>query len=384
MSILEEWNKIIANHIDNIKKVLNDTNNISKEYDIAKQDVFDVGFNAFTLASDLYYRENFHSDIIKAILDPSEKHNQRTKYLFIFIDLLNKAQKLKINKSDFQNAQVVREENNIDILIKDDVSKNAIIIENKIHNAGDMPRQIPRYYNIVRQNYNVVSIVYLTLDSSKTPDKSTWTYEDKKLPIDDLLVIIPAYERYGKCNLYDNWIVPAIIETQNIDSMFLLKQYGSLLKFLNTNNMDTVSLEKFYETLKQGENLKTSISIRNMLNDLPTFLAIRIEEKYRNNCSPFGKIWRYQNRDAVFEGCILDDFYFKLDVWCSENGYDVFFWENSGKDILEFTKAINVLADFEEDNWKINSIKKYFDVFDEDKLFEFIDNLLTELKSKNV
>jgi len=383
MSILEEWNEAFASHIENIKQVLNDTKSISKEYDISKQDVFDIGFNAFTLASDLYYRENFHSDIIKAILNPFEKHNQGAKYLFLFIDLLNKIKKLNINKSDFQNSQVIREESNIDILIKDDVSKKAIIIENKINNAGDMSRQIPRYYNIVIQNYQVVAIAYLTLDLSKTPDRSTWNEEDKKLPIDNLLVMIPAYERYGKDNLYEHWLVPSMVETQSIDSLFLLKQYGNLLKFLNTSNMDTVSLEKFHETLKQGDNLKTSISIRNMLNDLPEYLAIRIEDKYRNNCSPFDKIWR-KGTDAVFEGFHFKDLYFKLDIWNDGQNHTAQFWEAHDQDcnVKEIFKDIEALSDFESKNGNPNSIKKYFSILDEEKLFEFIDNLLTELKNK--
>lgn len=384
MGILEEWNKVFASHIENIKQVLNDTKSISEEYDISKQDVFDIGFNAFTLASDLYYRENFHSDIIKAILDPFEKHNEGAKYLFLFIDLLNQIKKLNINKSDFQNSLVIREENKIDILIKDDVSKKAIIIENKINNAGDMSRQIPRYYNIVAQNYQVVAIAYLTLDLSKTPDKSTWNEEDKKLPIDNLLVIIPAYERYGKYNLYEHWLVPSIVDTQSIDSLFLLKQYGNLLKFLNINNMDTVSLEKFYETLKHGDNLKTSISIRNMLNDLPEYLAIRIEEKYRNNCVPFEKVWRYKGTDAVFEGFHFKDLYFKLDIWNDGQNHTAQFWEAHDQDcnIKEIFKDIKILSDFEFKDGKTTSITKYFSILDEEKLFDFIDNLLTELKNK--
>ena len=381
MSILEEWNKVFASHIENIKQVLNDTKSISKEYDISKQDVFDIGFNAFTLVSDLYYRENFHSDIIKAILNPSEKHNQGTKYLFLFIDLLNKIKKLNINKSDFQNSQVIREENKIDILIKDNVSKKAIIIENKINNAGDMPRQIPRYYNIVIQNYQVVAIAYITLDLSKTPDKSTWNEEDKKLPIDNLLVVIPAYERYGKYNLYEHWLVPSMVETQSIDSMFLLKQYGNLLKLLNINNMDTVSLEKFYETLKQGDNLKTSISIKNMLNDLPEYLTIRIEDKYRNNFSPFDKILRWTKNYVIFEGFHFNDFYFKLDIWNDGQNYTAQFWEARDQDcnIKEIFKDIKALSDFESENSNPTIIIKYFSILDEEKLFEFIDNLLSQL-----
>lgn len=36
--------------------------------------------NVFTIASDLYYRENFHSDVICAFLDPSYNHNMGTAF----------------------------------------------------------------------------------------------------------------------------------------------------------------------------------------------------------------------------------------------------------------------------------------------------------------
>lgn len=38
-------------------------------------------FNPFTLISELYYRENFHSDIIRAILDPGESHKEGNLFL---------------------------------------------------------------------------------------------------------------------------------------------------------------------------------------------------------------------------------------------------------------------------------------------------------------
>lgn len=36
---------------------------------LKKRDV-DIGFNLFSIISELYYRENFHSDILKALIDP--------------------------------------------------------------------------------------------------------------------------------------------------------------------------------------------------------------------------------------------------------------------------------------------------------------------------
>ena len=387
MNILNEWKNSIDCHLKKIKHLINKSKLIANEFDKSRQDVFEVGFNAFTLVSDLYRRENFHSDVIKALLDPKEKHKQKEKYLYLFIDLLNKLHPAHfiIDKNNFQNTIVLREKQDIDILIKDETSKKAIIIENKINNAADTYRQLPKYYERVRLEYEVQAIVYLPLDASKKPNKTDWT-EDEIAQINKLLIIIPAYEKKSRPNLYEHWIVPSMLETQDIDSLFLLKQYGNLLKFLNTNNMDKISLEKFYETLKEEDNFKTSISIKNMLNDLPEYLAIRIEDKYKNHCYPFKSIWRYKGRDTVFDGFELGDLYFKLDIWCWEDGYTVYFWEQNHKDceIKDIFQDIEVLNDFKYHSDSKNSTVKRFNLFDEEILFDFIDNLLSALKNKKI
>jgi hypothetical protein len=384
MQLLRDWNKNFEFHFAKTNGFLNQCKTTSRSYDKSKDNISEIGFNVFKITSDLYYRENFHSDIIKALLDPREKHFQNTKYLYLFFKLLNKAKKsIVINEDNYKNAKVVREQSKIDILITDETSKRAIIIENKINNAIDMNRQLPRYFNEVKKDYHIDAIVYLTLDSSKRPDKNDWTKEEQK-SIENLLVIIPSFDRNDRPNIYANWLLPAIIESNDVDSSYLIRQYANLLKYLNTNYMDTVSLESFYETLKENDNLKTAISIKNMLNDLPEYLAIRIEDKYKSNCYPFQKIWRYQKSDTVFEAFEMENLYLKIDVWCGESGYKAFFWNprNENYDIKEDFKDIDILKNLENDNGKKNSIVKQFMLFEEDLLYAFIDELINVLKKK--
>ena len=179
-------------------------------------------------------------------------------------------------------------------------------------------------------------ITSYSIHYTKLYDKHDWT-KDELTAINYLLKIIPSFDRHDRPNIYKDWLLPAIIESNDIDSTYLLRQYATLLKFLNTNYMDTVSLEKFYEILKEKDNLKTSISIKNMLNELPEYLAIRIEDKYKNNCYPFQKIWRYKLSDTVFEAFQMENLYLKLDVWCGDYGYKAIFWnpQNENYDIKE-------------------------------------------------
>jgi len=383
--LFNDWEEIIRNHIFSIETFLLGASQLHKDYTNRNVNRSDIGFNVFTLSSDFYYRENFHSDIIKSFLNPQEKHKEGDKYLQLFIDLLNKKNdKDKIKKEDFRNSLVEREKHNIDILITDENSKKAIIIENKINNAVDQKRQLPRYVDAIKSEFDIVSIVYLTLNSTKRPDKNDWSIEELE-QINPILQLIPAFEiEVSKTNLFNDWIVPSIINSDNLDSSFLLRQYGNLIKYLNTNTMDTVSLEKFYNSLKENHNLKTAISIRNMLNDLPEYLAIRIEEKYKEHCYPFSNIFRYKYRDTVFNAFEIKDLIIKLDIWCDVNGYTVHFWETVKKDFdisAEFKDKIEVLSDFNIHNNEINNIKKHFEIFEEDKLFEFIDKLLIDLKN---
>ena len=116
----------------------------------------------------------------------------------------------------------------------------------------------------------------------KEPYKGDWTDEDKE-KINPLLIITPAYDKSGKINLVDNWLHPSILLSDNLDVVSTLRQYSNLITKLNDSIMDTIVLEKFYHELLQEDNLKTAQSIRNMLNELPGYLAARIQMKFSGN-----------------------------------------------------------------------------------------------------
>lgn len=385
MHLIDHWENILNLHNNQTDNFLIETKEICQEYKISKKDRSEIGFNVFTLASELYYRENFHSFIFASFLNPVEKHNERYRYLHLFIDLLNKKNnQSNIDKRDFSNSNVYIEKHKIDILITDDSSKKAIIIENKINNAADQFRQLPRYVEIIRNEFDIVAIVYLTLNLDKRPDKTDWTMDEKDF-IDKSLKLIPVFDTNSNIiSLHNDWIIPSIMASQNINSSSILRQYGELLKYLNTNTMDSVALKKFYETLQEKENLESAISIRNMLNDLPQYLADRIENKYKEAHHPFIKIWRHKAIDVVFEGFKLNDNYFKMDIWCFEDKYVVYFWESETTDfdILEFSdQKINSVSDFEIHNDISGTLRKEFSIFKEKELFDFIDQLLLELRA---
>jgi len=135
--------------------------------------------------------------------------------------------------------------------------------------------------------------------------------------------------------------------------------------------------------MQENSNLKTAVSIRNMLNDLPEYLVIRIEDKYKEHCYPFANIFRWKPRHTVFNAFEIGDLLIKLDIWCDIEGYTVQCWEtkDSNYDITaEFKDKLEVLSEFDILNNEKNIIIKRFGIFKEDELFDFIDKLLFELK----
>lgn len=381
--LIKDWHSIIDSHIREITECLESSYSIGKEYFESKQDNGIVSFNTFRIISDLYYRENFHTDIIRFFLAPDECHNVGNKFLRIFIQMLNSAGKC-IDFNDYNDAMVIREVGKrevgmIDILIKSESSRKAIIIENKINNAGDRPRQLPRYYDYVSQKYTIDAIVYLPLEY-KEPNNSDWSETDKS-NVNRLLVIIPACN--SKINIVDNWLKSCILSTDNIDIISTLRQYSQLVTQLNRKNMDTIILEKFYnELINKKDYLKTAQSIREMLKNIPSYMAQRIQNEFGETCYPFEKIWIHKLFDAVFEKAIIDGIYTKMDIWCYEDHYDVLFWcpeEVEEKEFTNLVGRIQSLKDFKPKGDVINQIVKQYGFFEESTLFDFIREFLKEL-----
>ena len=339
----------------------------------------DITFNIFNLVSDKYHRENFHSDIIAALLDRKANHNEQNKFLNEFLKLINRIKNI-ITLSDFQNAIVTREKGRIDILIRDEISRKAIIVENKIKNAGDTYRQLPKYIEYtVGKDYEVVAIVYIPLDTNKTPNEQDWK-KDEREEINKKLVIIPVFDANEK-DFLNGWIKCCELVAKNVDALSVIKQYGALINNISINIMDNQIMEKFYKLT--CENYKTVIETRNMLNELPKYLATRIKQRYSPTPPPFNKTWIWQNTVAVIDEYYIDSHCITIDIVCSSELYTLTFFDrqydsttNVTEDILRTIGLADKMA------WNGRRFEKKF-AFpdDEDKLFIFIDILINKLQN---
>lgn len=374
----------IEKHIEAINAFLgnNKVKHVAWNYSERKSSREEESFNVFKLASDRYYRENFHSDIMKAFLDPNEKHKGGNLYLFSFIDFINEgfSNKICISKQNYTNAIVVREAGRIDILIRSETSKHCIIIENKLYNAKDTERQLPKYYDwMTEQGFTVDAIVYIPLNENKVPDKSTWIGDDEK-HVNDLLCIVPGYSR-NRFNLVENWLKPCTMLSGDIDCISILRQYGKLIKTLSNNNMDNMLLEKFYNSLLEDDNYNVAMSVKDMLQQLPKYMADRLCEEFKKNEGDY-KVWKYKDN---FCGVYFEkDIQYKIDIWTSELGYVIYvFGQNQVERIMDWTVNINSLKEYgfvnengreyKKDGYKFNQendvVKCVYDIISEIKKY---------------
>lgn len=349
-----------------------------EELNLSKYERTQDKLNVFTMSSDFYYRENYHSDVICAFLNPSYPHNEGTTFLFAFIDMINEfyGDKIHIEKRNYKQAVTEREQGRIDILVSSERSKHCIIIENKMNNAGDMARQLPRYFDLMdKQGYIIDAIVYIPLDVTKTPDTTTWTESDRN-KIDPLLVKLPAYSTDAKKNLVDGWVLRCIPLTKNVDCISILSQYADLIKKLTRNIMDKTVLSELYDSLMKMNDASSAQTIFEMMCNLPEYMANRLIEKFQNR-KDFCSKWKYKKNYSVLEFEYGKN-KMAIDIVVTLNGYYVMaFSRNSEIDTILGDKCLKSLENFTLENGRYHN--KDFKFNEEDKLVEWINSFRGEV-----
>jgi hypothetical protein len=198
-------------------------------------------FNIFSSISDTYWRENFHSEILKNILNPKTPDIGNFSYLNILVEILNcKQPELKLG-SFSANTKVFIEksiknkdgkEGRIDIFVFDDTINQAIIIENKIANAPDMPDQLARYYEYAKMSgIEKLAILYIPLYEKQPPFGSySKNYMDYIEDIKKITIVLSAGD------LLD-FLKKCLEKTTNEIARVYIGQYLDLVKSLRGNIM---------------------------------------------------------------------------------------------------------------------------------------------------
>lgn len=326
-------------------------------------------FNIFELISDIYYRENFHSDIIAQLL-------RNEIILKNFLDFIG------VDKSKYENYEVEREESKIDILIK--TEKNCIIVENKLNWAKDMPEQLFRYYNECKNNkkLEVDKIVYLSPNSWKQPEEQSI----KEIP-KELIKTIIGYD--GENNDFYTMVLQKSLEEMNNKEpkewRLLLEHYLKILRQTGETKMDKLTKEFYDKIINDGKEYEKIELIATMYNDLT-------KTRINNLISTFGGE-NYNNE------CFYRDFYsekrglnYTIDIYANDYKYSYLQlfsreenevdnspksrkkWEQDNKDIEAWLKKHKLFDGFYFDDWRWTKDFKFPE--DEKALYEFAKKLI--------
>lgn len=327
-------------------------------------------FNIFELISDIYYRENFHSDIIAQLL-------RNEIILKNFLDFIG------VDKSKYENCEVEREESKIDILIK--TEKNCIIVENKLNWAKDMPEQLFRYYNECKNNkkLEVDKIVYLSPNSWKQPEEQSI----KEIP-KELIKTIIGYDGENE-DFYTMVLEKSLEEMNNKEPKewrLLLEHYLKILRQTGETKMDKLTKEFYDKIVNDGKEYEKIELIATMYNDLTktrinNLISTFSGENYNNEC--FYRDFYSEKRGLNYAIYIYanDCKYSYLQLFSREeetatddNPKSTKKWEQDNKDIEAWLKKHKLFDGFYFDDWRWTKDFKFPE--DEKALYEFAKKLI--------
>ena len=262
-SSMNNYNIEVINLISNLEK-----ENIERYKDILKKQDKKLDFNIFDIITAKWKKENFHSEILKFLLENYEV------FFNNFLELIN----IKDEK-EYSNAEITNEEARIDILIKSE--KKAIIVENKINWAPDQIEQLSRYYEKIKNEHNgeqkreVEKIVYIAPSKDKNPDEQTFGKDEKiKKEIKDRLEKIISFDgsendlvsclEKSRDKLKENLEkTKNNLDSEDFNKLFFINHYIEILKRTGVGDMSEVELNFFKEIM---EKYKTDKDIFKKIN----------------------------------------------------------------------------------------------------------------------
>lgn len=346
-------------------------------------EIVDLSLNPFYLIAESYRKENLHSDMIQLLLDPRATYAEGGLILRNFFEYLLKLKPgLDLNFEDYSEAEVIREQGRIDVLIRSVKSQKAIIIENKINNAFDMDRQLPRYLEYVEENVGECSAIIYLSPNSKEPDRNSWTQQEIE-KISKLLIIIAPYDKLTT-DLYSGWLKACMEKIKGIKLKALIENYMDIIKKTGEDAMNKPIMDEFYFLVTKNDNMTVINSIREMYDSLIKYRVERIVDIFRNDVLPFRNVGNYKDNVAYFTGCHWGEYHLGIDIQVNESGYVFNFWirdtdEEFGKvhPLEPLLDKMGAKAGLTRDGLYFK--KQFSFPKDEDLLITYIKNFKTKL-----
>ncbi|MDR0982489.1 MAG: PD-(D/E)XK nuclease family protein [Culturomica sp.] len=347
---------------------------------------------------ELHANENAHSRILAKLLQQKTVYN-RFEILESFIEYMTEQKSASFYKLKIESPIITQETERIDLWIRD--KTYSIIIENKIHYAGDQERRLERYIDkTIEKGFSIekIFVVYLS-PRREEPDLQSWgKYKNE------------FRERYLNLSFSNDilhWLKEKVLPNVRLKDVFLrsaIEQYIDHLEGIfdlrTINNKVNMELRDF---IKQElglsgtptENIAKLTAKQKEINKLNNQISLLIDETIKESDKPFFKEWqkesseKYPDLQSVYEEARRMGFIVPIDnstsvrvsisfdnqLYCQID-MDIFENQNLPESVREKTKY---LLPRKNNN---NQIWKYFDRFDYDSVFKCFQEVMKTLTEK--
>jgi hypothetical protein len=306
-------------------------NIIVKEYEQSKDNLFSSIFK--------FRLENFHSEMLRQILDKNTQEIGSDQYLKMFMQILNKINPLIKEHIFTENVSVeceigkTKSDGRIDIFIYDD--KYALIIENKINHAPDQPNQLAKYFRYAKsEGKEIIAIVYIPLHENKMPPIQDYADEFQKYiaEIREKLIVLPALNRkYPEKDIAHGFLDACLELPDNTDKQkYILSQYAKLLKSFEGENKMTaeVDMELLAELYKDKKSISTVENITGIWKNREYLLGRLLLKVVRENLTgKLGFTVDSEDENGLYKG-INDNFSLCFYSNPDDNLYYLGFWSD--------------------------------------------------------
>jgi hypothetical protein len=243
----------------------------------------EYGYGGDTFFKPLFsYRlENFHSGMLKMLLEQNAAEIGSIRYLHQFTRLLRDINPSLSPYTFSDSVTVVREagekqeDGRIDIFVSD--AQRAIIIENKINGAPDQPNQLAKYLRFTKRlEKEIIAVVYIPPPwKNSAPDLDSYaeSFQEYIPELREKLVVLPVISD-SKKDLVHGFLeicrdLPENTETQK----YMLSQYAKLLISIKgakdmTKDIDMTLLAECYKDKNSITVLENLADIWNNRNSL--------------------------------------------------------------------------------------------------------------------
>ena len=369
----------------------------------------------FNVIDELHANENAHSRILQKLL----LYKRKNEYPFL-LSFLEKF--LPDYDSIIESPLITYNQEYIDLLIEDQKSDFACIIENKIHWATDQSEQIARYIKtVINHGKKNIFVIYLTSDGNKQVSDDSFTDEAKKIlgykdenstgnfiPLNYREHVLPwlKEEVLNNCAHKDQKMIAGIVQyIDHLEGIFNIREdkkkmneelMEHIRKNFNIAGATANDFERLAECQKlldtfqtELDNLKQEMIQNNPWNQPPeekaVWLAKQILEtlnKDQEIIKPFTKIWIWKGTVVVLDNWIYNGNTFAIDIHCedlSKSGISLF-GRTCGNDVCKQ----NFSNIFEKKQWKCQNnwryLKSYKEITKDEEKNEFIKDILTFLQ----